>query len=571
MLRRIVISFVLISLLIGFPGGAVKAKKSRNFQDICLDVLESIQTFYPVRATEMGIHAYDFHLADYSKKSIKSMIKKLKEHEKALYKYKNSDLENYQRLNYKLVRSYVDIALLDLERIRWHKISPQLYVDEAVQGLYLLTISSHAPLHEKRVAMMARMKAVPGLFATARKNLKNPPPIYIEAAQESLESGLDFYRDVAGELMNQFPEQADEILKVSTAAREAMTDFATWLAELTPGEPTSFAIGKKNFDYKLTNEYFLDFDSDSLLRIGNRLLAEADRAYKDYKINIEENHQNGSDSVYVPPSFSRNDILTYYSWETAQVRLFLEESGFITVPDDIAPVKIVETPTFLRTMITSIAYQPAGPFDSIQQGIFYIRPVPEDLDRRQLEARFRYSHRRGFRGSIVHEAYPGHHLQMQLAGRHPDPVRRWAYNIMMIEGWALYSEEAIYHHGLFGEEDPVQWLGVLGGIRFRAMRIVADVMLHTGQLTYEECVDWACDALQITSESSKQFVRREIRRYTFSPTYQMSYLMGKREIMKLREAAKARDGDTFDLRAFHDALLAEGSIPPALMWDVLGL
>lgn len=571
MLRRIVISFVLISLLIGFPGGAVKAKKSRNFQDICLDVLESIQTFYPVRATEMGIHAYDFHLADYSKKSIKSMIKKLKEHEKALYKYKNSDLENYQRLNYKLVRSYVDIALLDLERIRWHKISPQLYVDEAVQGLYLLTISSHAPLHEKRVAMMARMKAVPGLFATARKNLKNPPPIYIEAAQESLESGLDFYRDVAGELMNQFPEQADEILKVSTAAREAMTDFATWLAELTPGEPTSFAIGKKNFDYKLTNEYFLDFDSDSLLRIGSRLLAEADRAYKDYKINIEENHQNGSDSVYVPPSFSRHDILTYYSWETAQVRLFLEESGFITVPDDIAPVKIVETPTFLRTMITSIAYQPAGPFDSIQQGIFYIRPVPEDLDRRQLEARFRYSHRRGFRGSIVHEAYPGHHLQMQLAGRHPDPVRRWAYNIMMIEGWALYSEEAIYHHGLFGEEDPVQWLGVLGGIRFRAMRIVADVMLHTGQLTYEECVDWACDALQITSESSKQFVRREIRRYTFSPTYQMSYLMGKREIMKLREAAKARDGDTFDLRAFHDALLAEGSIPPALMWDVLGL
>lgn len=571
MLCRTVISSVLISLLIGFPAGPVQAKKSRTFQDVCLNVLESLQSFYPVRATEMGIHAYDFHLADYSKKSVKSMIKKLKGYEKALYKYKKSNLEDYQRLNYKLVKSYVDVAILDLERIRWHRTSPQLYVDEAVQGLYLLTISAHAPLNEKRVAMMARMKAVPGLLATAMKNLKHPPPIYIEAAQESLESGQVFYRDVAGELMSKFPEQADQILKVSTAAREAMTDFATWLSELTPGEPTSFAIGRKNFDYKLTNEYFLDFDSDSLLRIGNRLLAEADRAYREYETNIEKNHQNGADSVFVPPSFSRDDILAYYSWETAQVRLFLEESSFITVPDDIAPVKTVETPAFLRTMITGIAYQPAGPFDSIQQGIFYVRPVPEDLDRRQLEARFRYSHRRGFRGSIVHEAYPGHHLQMQLAGRHPDPVRRWAYNIMMIEGWALYCEEAIYHHGLFGEEDPVQWLGVLGGIRFRAMRIVADVMLHTGQLTYEECVDWACDALQITSESDKQFVRREIRRYTMAPTYQMSYLMGKREIMKLREAAMARDGDTFDLRAFHDVLLAEGSIPPALMWDVLEL
>ena len=142
---------------------------------------------------------------------------------------------------------------------------------------------------------------------------------------------------------------------------------------------------------------------------------------------------------------------------------------------------------------------------------------------------------------------------------------------MMIEGWALYCEEAVYHHGLYGEEDAVRWLGVLGGIRFRAMRIVADVMLHTGQFTYDECVDWAIDALHITSESSKDYIRREIRRYTFQPTYQMSYLMGKREIMRLRDAAKARDGADFNLKAFHDALLAEGSIPPTLMWRVLGL
>jgi uncharacterized protein (DUF885 family) len=222
-------------------------------------------------------------------------------------------------------------------------------------------------------------------------------------------------------------------------------------------------------------------------------------------------------------------------------------------------------------MITGIAYQPAGPFDSVQQGYFYVRPVPEDLDRAQLEARYRYVHRRGFRGSVVHEAYPGHHLQLQLSGRHPDPVRRWSQNMMLVEGWALYCEEEVYHHGLFGHEDPVQWLGVLGGIRFRAMRIVADVMLHTGQFSYEECVDWAIDALHITSESSKDYIRREIRRYTYQPTYQMSYLMGKREIMKLRETAMARDGENFDLKAFHDALLAEGSIPPTLLWSAMGL
>ena len=172
---------------------------------------------------------------------------------------------------------------------------------------------------------------------------------------------------------------------------------------------------------------------------------------------------------------------------------------------------------------------------------------------------------------MVHEAYPGHHLQLQIAGLNDDPVRKWQFNIMMIEGWALYCEEMVYHVGLYGESDPPQWLAILGGIRFRAARIVADVKLHTGQFTYDECVAWMSDVLEISSESGREYIRKEVRRYTFSPTYQMSYLMGKREIMDLRRAAETRDGDRFSLKAFHDALLAEGSIPPTLMWEILGL
>ncbi len=241
------------------------------------------------------------------------------------------------------------------------------------------------------------------------------------------------------------------------------------------------------------------------------------------------------------------------------------------MPEDIAPVTVIETPPFLRAMISGIAYQPAGPFDSVQQAYFYVRPIPDRLDRGQVEARYRYVYRRGFRGSGVHEAYPGHHLQLQIAGRHHDPVRKWQMNPMMIEGWALYCEEAMYDQGLYGRDSPARRLAILGGIRFRAARVVADVKLHTGQFTYDQCVDWMCEALDADSESDREFIRKEVRRYTFSPTYQMSYLMGKREIMALRRAAEQRDGDRFSLKAFHDALLAEGSIPPTLMWDIMGL
>lgn len=545
-----------------------RADTAADFDKVCADILESLQSFYPVRATEMGIHSHDFLLADFSSGSVKKMISTLRDYEKKLRRYQKADLDSHRRINYRLIKSNVDIALQDLRHIKWHERSPVLYVDQAINGVYFLLLSQHAPLHEKRPALLARMKAVPKLFETARRNLDDIPPIWIEAALENLESGSDFYQQVAGELMAEFPDHADNILKISTAAREAMNEFAAWLGQVDPGNDDDFAIGEEDFNYKLSHQYLLGIDADSMLAIGRALLAEAQEEYRRYAEYIESEHQAGADSVFVPACISSEDILDYYNWETEQVRLWCEESGYVTVPPEIADVAVIETPPFLRAMISSIAYQPAGPFDSVQQGYFYVRPLPDDMSRGQLEARWRYVHRRGFKGSVVHEAYPGHHLQLQLAGLNPDPVRKWQFNLMLIEGWALYSEEAVYRHGLYGEEEPARWLSVLGGIRFRAARIVADVMLHTGRFTYQECVDWMIEALDVQSASGQEYVHKEVRRYTLEPTIPMSYLMGKRAVVNLRDAVAARDGDSFSLKAFHDALLAEGSIPPALFWDI---
>lgn len=564
------IKYLLIPLCVFILAIPSYAKK-QTFDELCQEILESFQEFYPVKATEMGIHAYDHRFTDYSSKSVKNMIKKLTDYEKKLYPYKSASLSTHNRINYHVIKSNVDIALLDLDRIEWHEKSPQLYVDDVVNGLYTLLLSNHAPLQERLYSILSRMKAVRGHFEQARKNLKNPPQIYIDLARESLETGIAFYKEVGGDLMNKFPERADEILKVSTGAREAMNDFLIYLLEIKPGKPGDFAIGKRNFDYKLSNEYFLDYDSDSLLKIGMSLYAQADSQYQAYKQYVEGHHQNGTDSVFVPSVFTKQDILDYYNWETEQVKIYLEQNDIVTVPENIAPVEVVETPPFLRSMVAGIAYHPAGPFDSVQQAYFYVRPIPDDLDRRQLEARCRYVHRRGFKGSVIHEAYPGHHLQMQLAGMNPDPVRKWQQNLMCIEGWALYCEEMMYSTGLFGEEDHTQWLAILGGIRFRAARIVADVKLHTGQFSYDECVNWMIDALEIETEAGKEYIRKQVRKYTLAPTMPMSYLSGKTEIMALRDAFKQKAGETFTMKQFHDALLSEGSIPPALLWDALEL
>lgn len=558
-----------IFLVAGSASGA--SRNQASFEKLSAEILETLQSFYPVQATEKGIHAYDHRLADYSSKSVKRAKNKLVEHTKALYKYRNFGFTPENQIDYKLIRANVEIALLDLREIKWHRRSPQLYVDEAVNGIYSLLLSQHAPMNEKLVTIRARLKAVPGLFATARKNLKKPPEVYIDLAAESLESAQRFYHAVAGELMKQFPEQADGISREVTLAREAMAEFAVFLSEITSGAEGSFAIGRKNFDYMLQHGDFMEINADSLLKIGEAMLAQAQHDYRQYQAYVDSSHQNGRDSVFVPARFSRDDLLAYYQWEVGQAKVFLTEHNILDVPEDIAPVVVTETPDFLRSMIAGIAYRSAGPFDQNQQGVFYVRPVPKDLDPIQLAGRYRYVHRRGFKGSVVHEAYPGHHLQMQIAGRHRSAIRKWQSNPLMVEGWALYSEEMMYRAGLYGDEDPAMWLAILGGIRYRAARIVADVKLHTGQFSFGECVDWIVATLDAETESDKNYHRKMVRKYTLTPTVWMSYLMGKADIERMRDDAKARDGANFDESDFYNQLLAQGSIPTALIREALGL
>jgi uncharacterized protein (DUF885 family) len=566
-------SIVAFCLLVAVSAQAKKSKSGGpvTFREMSLRVIDTLESIDPAAATEMGSHAYDFKLADYSTASVNRMVGALQRLQTRLNTYDTTKLADREKINRLLLNSNIDIAILNLKQIGWYKRSPYLYVDQAIDGLYFLLLSRHATTGAKLSSILGRVGEVPKLFATAQKNLKSPPRVYIESALEGLKSGRDFYLAVGKQLTDSFPGRAGEIASVMKKAVDAMDGFSAFLSKMTPGPDNSFAIGKANYDYLLRNQYFLPYDADSLLKIGEALLKRAQADYEEYKEYVEANKQNGQDSVYIPKNFTRADLLDYYNWEVHQVKTFIQLNDILTIPDELAKCIVIETPAFLRPMIGGIAYQPAGPFDDTQQGTFYVRPIPDSLGHTELEARYRYVHRRGFRGSVVHEAYPGHHLQMQLAGHNIDPVRKYQMNNQLIEGWALYCEEMMYLAGLYGDEDPAQWLGVVGGVRFRAARIIADVKLQTGQFTYDQCVAWMCKTLESKSVSDSNYIRTEVRRYTHEPTQPMCYLTGKREIQRLFDAYSEKKGTDFSEKEFYDALLAEGSIPPSLFWRIWDL
>lgn len=562
-MKRLVILFILLALA-GQPLYA-QSKLENNFLKLSNEILENLQAFYPVRSTERGIHSYDYALADYSSKAVKSEISKLRGYEKRLRKYRGTNLSDELKIDYRLLKCEVDLALHDLQKLKIHTVNPYLYVDKAITGVYLLLMSGHAPLHERAQNIISRMKVTPDLLRQAKKNIKKPASIHIRLARETALNSHELYTDVKNELSANVPELAYEIETAANQAMAAMTDFIEFLDQVIPGENNAYALGKDDFDYKLQYQYFLDFDSDSLLKIGENMLHWADSMYDTYLAELDSKPAQ-NESVFVIDCVSGQDLLNYYTWEMEQVRLFIEQKGLMTVHGDIGECKIIETPLFLKNVITSIAYQPPGTFSSDQTGHFYVRSIPDSLDEGKREAYYRYIHRRGFKGSVVHEAFPGHHFQYQMASRHERDIRKWTNNMCFVEGWALYCEEMMYNNGLYGSNER-QYLSVLRGIRFRAARIIADIKLHAHKIDPDEVLAWMADAV----DSDTLSLRTEINWYSLQPTVPMSYLTGKLEIMALKEAVMSKEGDSFSLKQFHDRLLSEGSIPPVLFRDIWDL
>jgi uncharacterized protein (DUF885 family) len=159
---------------------------------------------------------------------------------------------------------------------------------------------------------------------------------------------------------------------------------------------------------------------------------------------------------------------------------------------------------------------------------------------------------------VVHEAYPGHHLHLLTAQGLGSEVRRHLSTPIMVEGWALYCEQLMEEANYYGTREAR--LFQLVNLLWRAVRIVLDVGLHTRGMSPHEAVSYMVDHLPIERNSAEA----EVRRYCAWPTYQLCYAVGRRELLRLRDAYRERAGADFNLKRFHDDLLGYGGLPVAL-------
>jgi len=249
-------------------------------------------------------------------------------------------------------------------------------------------------------------------------------------------------------------------------------------------------------------------------------------------------------------------LLPSYRGELARARKFLVDKDVVTLPEG-DDCEVIETPPFQRSTVTA-AYDQPPPFDSVTKGFFFVTPVDEKAPKTEQEQMLRENDHGDQVDTATHEAYPGHHLQLSIARRHPSVVRKATGPAIFAEGWALYAEELMSELGMYTDEErlmQLEWTLV------RAARIVIDVGLHTRGMTFDQAVSFLTEKVHL----EHALALSEVKRYTETPTQPSSYLLGRQKILAMRERAKKEWGDKFSLKRFHDALLSHGTIAPGLV------
>ena len=221
----------------------------------------------------------------------------------------------------------------------------------------------------------------------------------------------------------------------------------------------------------------------------------------------------------------------------------------MTVPPD-ERIDVVPTPEYLRNVVPFAAYFSPPKFDRDPKGIYIVTPSVGDDPSAMRE--HNYS---SISNTSIHEAYPGHHLQLAVANRHPSLSRIATDAPEFVEGWGMYSEQMMREQGF--DDAPNFRLAMYTDAIWRACRIILDVRMHRGELTVEEATDF----LDSNTSFEGANARAEVNRYTYTPTYQLSYLLGKVLLLQLRADEQRRLGAALRPGAFHDTLLNNGSLP----------
>jgi uncharacterized protein (DUF885 family) len=439
-----------------------------------------------------------------------------------------------------------------------------LYVPAGPIGRALEPTAPGTP-QERASALTKLLELVPARIEQGRKNLVKPPRSYTESAIFRTEGTIKLLHAGAPGLAKEAGEQGKAMSAAADAALTALDGYRKFLREdLLARSTGTWVLGKENYEYVLQHRWFLDADADAILARGKQAFEETEALAQQVAQRIQPGAKNWTD-VYEKLKDDHpaaDGIKQAYQTKIDAAKAFVIQHKIVTLPPGERVITI-DTPPAMRRSSPFGTFQSVDAFGDGLEGKLVLTPIEEWMTPAQRQDRLRAHHNAWIPIIAVHEAYPGHHAEGLFRQANTRLLRKVAHESVMSEGWGLYTEEMMYEQG-FLQGDDVR-LTQLRNRLWRAARVIMDVSLHTGKMTYDEAVTFLADKVRF----DRYAAALDVDMYTVRPTYVLGYLIGMQEIESIRKDYVAKYGEPSPPSEFYDRLLSVGAIPPALVRESL--
>ena len=562
---------------------AAQAAETPAFASLSKRYVDGLARLNPSSATGLGDHRFDAQVTDMSAAG--------RAKREAFSKAMLADL---QRIDRKALsrEEQVDAALLDnalrydiwdAETLGGWAWDPQVYNDIAGSSLYSLAARDFAPWPQRLTAATARMEALPALLAQARANIvpARVPSIYATTVAKQNSGIVDIAESMLAphksELSAADAKRFDAAL---VKLKAAVAEHQVWLDKtLVPGAKGDFRLGAALYDKKLGFALQSDLTRTEIKRRAQAAIVDT-RAQmyaiarqifgaKKGALLLPDKPSDAQQQAAIQAALeltyakrpARDGMIDASTKALAQATAFVRDKGLVGMPD--GPVKIITMPKFQQGVAVAYCDSP-GPLEKNLGTFFAVSPIPDDWTEAQATSFLSEYNDYMIHDLAVHEAMPGHFLQLAHANATQSTLRAVLGSGPFIEGWAVYAEGMMADQGYLNG-DPLFKLTVLK-MRLRSIaNSLLDIGIHTEGMTREQAMQLMTHtAFQQEREAAGKWVRASL-----GSTQLLSYFTGYSEHMALREEAKKRQGAAFDLKRYNDALLTHGSPPVRYVRELL--
>ena len=569
-----ILLFAVVVGLAGCAGSPDEDLPGDRFVELADAYVEDLLVRSPGFATYLGDHRYDSQLGDYSAAGWQASLEAEKRWLEELQAIDPAKLEPGDAIDYEILRNHIESSIFETEEIREQEWNPRVY--NVGDSIYSLLARDFAPLEERLRSLKGRLEQIPAVLAAARENLKNPPLVQTETAIVQNPGTIAL---IAGELdgfLEQAPAMREELQPARDTAVKALEEYGVWLqGELLPRSNGDFRLGEQKFRRKLAFALHSDLSMEEILSRAEQRLAQTQASLYETAVPLHQSYFPGK------PVDDRKQVIKAVLDRLAEDRptdqtivddakrtletttAFVAEKRLVSLPTE--PLEIIVMPEFQRGVSTAYCDSP-GPLEKNGKTFYAISPTPQGWSPERAESFYKEYNDYMLENLTVHEAMPGHYLQLARSNRYQGATRLRAifYSGSFVEGYASYAEQLMAEHGYGGPEVKMQQLKML----VRAiLNAILDQKIHAGSMTEKEAMRLMVDeGFQEDGEAAGKW-----RRACLTSAQLSTYFVGNAEVNEIRTAWDAKNGPITDFLAFHDQLLSYGSPPAKFVKRLMGL